>query len=132
LKRKKIKEESMRKTLAGCALALIGAWGATIQTQAAEYVSPDTVTLSAKDKKAVTQAMEWSRGGSQPFMSNGKLTYVHGAGSATIVAEPFQVADVELEPGERVNEIVVGDSARWLVESGEAGRSVHIFIKPFR
>jgi len=46
----------------------------------------------------------------------------------------MQVCDVELQAGETVNEIVVGDSARWLVASGSAGNgpnsTVHLFIKP--
>ncbi|MDR3175483.1 MAG: P-type conjugative transfer protein TrbG, partial [Desulfovibrio sp.] len=41
---------------------------------------------------------------------------------------------VELQAGETVNEIVVGDSARWLVVSGAAGNgtgaTTHLFIKP--
>lgn len=46
----------------------------------------------------------------------------------------MQVCDVELQAGETVNEIVVGDSARWLVVAGSTGNSsgatVHLFIKP--
>lgn len=111
-------------------LMLIGILAAG-SAQAANYLSTDIAPLTAKEKKAVAMAIKWSKGGAQPFMSGGKLTYVHGGGGvATVVAEPFQVCDVELEPGERVNEIVVGDSARWQVEAGEAGKSVHIFIKP--
>jgi type IV secretion system protein VirB9 len=46
----------------------------------------------------------------------------------------MQVCDVELQAGETINEIVVGDSARWLVVSGATGSgpgaTVHLFIKP--
>jgi type IV secretion system protein VirB9 len=43
----------------------------------------------------------------------------------------MQISDIELEPGETVNEILVGDNSRWLVESGVSGNGVtHIFIKP--
>jgi type IV secretion system protein VirB9 len=60
----------------------------------------------------------------------GKLMYVHGACLPTVIAAPFQVSDVELESGETVNEIVVGDSARWMVDTGTAGNTTHLFIKP--
>jgi type IV secretion system protein VirB9 len=42
----------------------------------------------------------------------------------------MQISDIELEPGEVVNEILVGDTTRWLVESGQAGNITHIFVKP--
>ena len=102
----------------------------------AEYLSPDTVPLSAKEKRVLDLVRQWSgkgkSGNTTSFMQGGQLVYVHGAdgGIPVVIAAPLQVVDVELEPGEMVNEIVVGDSARWQVESGSAGASTHLFIKP--
>ena len=102
----------------------------------AEYLSPDTVPLTAKEKRVLDLVRQWSgtgKGGARSsFMQGGQLVYVHGAdgGIPVVIAAPLQVVDVELEPGEMVNEIVVGDSARWQVESGTAGASTHLFIKP--
>jgi type IV secretion system protein VirB9 len=43
----------------------------------------------------------------------------------------MQISDIELEAGELVNEILVGDTTRWLVESGSSGGgTTHIFVKP--
>ena len=100
-----------------------------------DYISPKVVPLNAKEKKALKLSSDWSRQNVDPVLSGGgKVVYVHGASLPTIVATPMQVCDVELEPGETVNEIVVGDSARWLVDSGTAGSgsgaTVHLFIKP--
>ena len=96
----------------------------------AEYLDKTEVPLTAKEKKALLLSGQWSSD-IQPYMSaGGKLIYVHGASVPTIIAAPMQVCDVELEPGEKINEIVVGDSARWMVESGTAGISTHLFIKP--
>jgi len=104
------------------------------------YLSPDTVTLSAKELHSLAITKDYAGGGPSPFIRDGKLTYTYGAGGVpTIIAAPMQVVDVELEPGETVNEIVVGDSARWLVETGTAGASTagatatsstHLFVKP--
>ena len=101
----------------------------------AGYLSPELTPLSAREQRVLGLIRNWSDGGSsgsQSYMQGGKLVYVHGAagGIPTIIAAPLQVVDVELEPGETVNEIVVGDSARWQVESGSAGQSTHLFIKP--
>ena len=100
-----------------------------------DYLNPKSVPLNAREKKALQLSSDWSRRNVEPVLSGGgKVVYVHGASLPTIVATPMQVCDVELEAGETVNEIVVGDSARWMVDSGTAGSgagaTVHLFIKP--
>ena len=98
-----------------------------------EYLNPVAIQLSAKERQALKLSTEWPSASSdtKPYMAGGgKLMYVHGASTPTVIAAPFQVCDVELEAGESVNEIVVGDSARWMVESGTAGNTTHLFIKP--
>lgn len=116
-----------------CFLTLLGVAldGKAIADQT-DYLNQVMVPLTAKERKALQISSQWStQNDVQPYMTTGgKLMYVHGASVPTIIAAPFQVCDVELERGELVNEIVVGDSARWLVESGTAGGTTHLFIKP--
>lgn len=100
-----------------------------------DYISPATVPLTDREKKALRLSADWARRNVAPVLGDGgKVIYVHGAALPTILAAPMQVCDIELEPGETVNEIVVGDSARWLVDSGTAGAgpaaTVHLFVKP--
>ena len=96
-----------------------------------DFLSNDSVPLTKKERNALNLTREWSRRGPAPVLSNsGRLTYVHGATLPTILASPMQVCDVELQAGEKVNEVIVGDSARWMVETGTAGDTVHLFIKP--
>lgn len=100
-----------------------------------DYISPATVPLTEREKKALRLSADWMRRNVAPVLGDGgKVIYVHGAALPTILAAPMQVCDIELEPGETVNEIVVGDSARWLVDSGTAGAgpaaTVHLFVKP--
>ena len=100
-----------------------------------DYISPRIVPLNEKEKKAMRLSSDWSRRMVDPMLADGgKVVFVHGASLPTIIASPMQVCDVELQAGESVNEIVVGDSARWLVVSGSAGSGpdsrVHLFIKP--
>ena len=100
---------------------------------AEDILSPDPRLTDREQSlmRRVRQQADYGTG-SKGMMVGGKLVFVHdGAGGIpTIIAAPLHVVDVELEPGESVNEIVVGDSARWQVESGTAGRSTHLFIKP--
>jgi type IV secretion system protein VirB9 len=100
-----------------------------------DYLSPKVVPLTKQEQKALKLSSDWSRRNIAPVLGDGgKILFVHGASLPTIVAAPMQVADVELQPGETVNEIMVGDSARWMVTSGKAGTgagaAVHLFIKP--
>jgi len=100
-----------------------------------DYISPKVVPLNDVEKKALHLSTAWSRRTLEPLLAEGgKVVFVHGASLPTIIAAPMQVCDVELQVGETVNEIVVGDSARWLVVSGTTGNgpgaTVHLFIKP--
>ena len=100
-----------------------------------DYLSPKTVPLTEAEKKALRLSGAWSRQSVEPVLTGGgKVVFVHGASLPTIVAAPMQVCDVELQAGETVHEIVVGDSSRWMVDSGTAGSgagaTAHLFIKP--
>lgn len=108
--------------------------GLTIPTHSysAEIFSPD-ISLNDKEKRTIGMVKDWSSRGtkSSSYMDGGKLVFVHGApGTPTIIAAPLQVVDVELESGETVNEIVIGDSARWQIDTGSSGNTTHVFIKP--
>ena len=100
-----------------------------------DYISPKVVPLTNQEKQALHLSGSWSRQSVEPVLAGGgKVVFVHGASLPTIVASPMQVCDVELEPGETIHEIVVGDSARWMVDSGSVGSGggaiSHLFIKP--
>ena len=96
-----------------------------------DFLSNDAVPLSKRERQALNLSRDWAGRGPAPVLSqSGKLVYVHGASLPTILASPMQVCDVELQPGEKVNEVIVGDSARWMVETGTAGNTTHLFIKP--
>lgn len=102
-------------------------------TTAADVLSPEMKPLDARERRIVDmiRGAASGEGGTTSFMQGNKLVFVHGAADIpTIVAAPLQVVDVELEAGEIANELVIGDSARWQVVSGTAGRSTHLFIKP--
>lgn len=95
------------------------------------FLSNDATPLSRREREALNLTRDWAGSGPAPVLSHaGKLVYVHGASLPTILASPMQVCDVELQPGEKVNEVIVGDSARWMVDTGTAGDTTHLFIKP--
>lgn len=97
-----------------------------------DYLSKKVVPLTAKEQKALALVKEFAARSADPFQGNaGKVVYMHGAAVPTIIGSPMNVCDVELQPGEVINEIIVGDAARWLVESGSSGSGTpHLLIKP--
>ena len=98
------------------------------------WAEPDggMVSLSEKEKEALRLANSWSDRPIKPIQTAaGKVVYVHGSTMPTVIGAPMQISDIELEPSEVVNEILVGDTTRWLVESGVSGNGItHIFVKP--
>lgn len=106
-----------------------------ISLSVSDYLGQNVVPLSKSEQRALNLSRDWSRRGAAPVLSfGGKLIYVHGESMPTVIATPMQVSDVELQKGEKVHEIVVGDSARWMIETGSTGsgsdETVHLFIKP--
>ena len=95
------------------------------------YLGTTVIPLSKKEKQALRLSSKWVARSAEAFLvGNGKLVYVYGASMPTVLASPMQVCDVELQEGETINEIMVGDSARWTLETGQANNTVHLFIKP--
>lgn len=98
---------------------------------APDYISPSTnIPLNAKERQSVKMAQDWENSGAAPVQANGKVMFVYGASSPTVIGAPLQICDVELQSGESVNEVVVGDSARWMLEVAKSGNTTHILIKP--
>ncbi len=100
-----------------------------------DYLSDTPVVLTPNETKALELSGEWAARSVTPVRNGmGKVLYVHGASLPTIVAAPLNVCDVELQAGETLNEVVVGDSARWLVDVATSGagehKTVHLLIKP--
>ena len=94
---------------------------------------------TSQERAAVALAKKWQSnegGAAQPVAGpNGSVRFLYGAGQPTLVCAVMQVCDVELQPGEQVNSVHLGDSVRWVVEpalSGGVGGTIsqHMIIKP--
>ena len=102
------------------------------------YFGGENPVLTPAEQKALKIARDWqARSATQltPVPGpDGAIRFLHGAVQPSIVCAVMQVTDIELEPGEQINNISIGDSARWLVEPAVTGAGVaevqHIVIKP--
>jgi type IV secretion system protein VirB9 len=65
---------------------------------------------------------------------DGSIRLLFGAAQPSIVCAVLQVCDIQLQPGEQVNSIHLGDTVRWTVEPAITGigptEVQHLIIKP--
>jgi type IV secretory pathway VirB9-like protein len=103
-----------------------------------KYFNKTNPTLTAQERAALAIAKRWEAGsatGIKPVAgSGGAIKFVYGAQQPSIVCAVLQVCDVALQPGEQVNSINLGDTARWTVEPAITGSGAtevqHLIIKP--
>ncbi|PLY11741.1 MAG: P-type conjugative transfer protein TrbG [Sedimenticola sp.] len=116
------------------AVALAGADG----DLAEKYFSKNNPKLTTQEKAAIGIAKRWAAGtptGMKPVAGpDGSVRFLFGAQQPSIVCAVLQICDVALQPGELVNSIHLGDTARWMVDPAITGSGAsetqHLIIKP--
>lgn len=123
------------------ALPLVGlsaeTGAADAERQAADaYFSNQNVKLDSQEKEALAVAQRWQASGAaiKPVPGpDGMVRFVYGAQQINVVCAVLQVCDIELQAGEQVNNMNVGDT-RFTVEpaiSGSGPTEVqHLVVKP--
>lgn len=102
------------------------------------YFGGENPVLTPSEERALRIAREWQAKAATQLTPvpgpDGAIQFLYGAVQPSIVCAVMQVTDIELQPGEQINNINIGDSARWLVEPAVTGAGVaevqHIVIKP--
>lgn len=102
------------------------------------YFGGENPVLTPSEERALKIAREWQAKAATQLTPvpgpDGAIQFLYGAVQPSIVCAVMQVTDIELQPGEQINNINIGDSARWLVEPAVTGAGVaevqHIVIKP--
>ena len=93
----------------------------------------EDLKLREVDKEALGAAKAWRSGEESPGPvrgENGRVVFTYGSTLPKVICTPLRVCDVELQPGERVNDVHVGDQGRWVLEYAMAGTAVHLVVKP--
>ena len=101
------------------------------------YFSKQNPVLTPQEKAAVAIAQKWqaaSSTGMKPVAGpEGSVRFVYGAQQVNVVCAVLQVCDIELQPGEQVNNLNVGDP-RFTVEPAISGIGAaevqHLIVKP--
>lgn len=110
----------------------------TASAQALHFSNPE-IKLSPQERATLALAKKWKAGAStqgiKPVIgADGTIRFLYGATQPSIICAVLQVCDVELQPGEQVNSLHLGDTARWTVEPAVTGSGrmevQHLIIKP--
>ena len=124
--------------LLGTGMALGGGALARGEDLADQYFTAENPRLTAQEQAALALAKRWegdAATGMAPVAGpDGAIRFLFGAQQPSIICAVLQVCDVALQPGELVNSIHLGDTARWTVEpaitGSGAGEIQHLIIKP--
>ena len=91
--------------------------------------------MSANEAKGTGISGQWR--GSRGLVTkgpDGKVIFLFGEVQPSVVCSPLQVCDIELQAGEVVRDVLVGDTVRWKVEPATSGavggQAIHLIVKP--
>lgn len=102
------------------------------------YFDQGDLELTPQERAALAIAQRWREANTvtrPPVVGpDGSLRYLFGAQPVTIVCAVLQVCAIALQPGERVNDVRVGDRGGWDVAPAVSGsgaqQTVHLVLKP--
>lgn len=81
---------------------------------------------------AMQAARAWLKTGEiSPLQGkDGLVRFPYGEYQPTLVCAPLRACDVELESGETILNVALGDTVRWLTAPAQAGDTQHVIVKP--
>ncbi|MFM2083188.1 MAG: hypothetical protein RLY95_6 [Pseudomonadota bacterium] len=128
--------------------AICGAFGSSYAADPLPPVNQVTPTKPAvivpapvsSDKAAVklpptesgmkAKPMQIAGASTQPVGGLGRLVFAYGQTLPVITCAPLHICVINLMPGETINDMSIGDSARWIVSSSQAGDRPVVILKP--
>jgi P-type conjugative transfer protein TrbG len=85
---------------------------------------------------ALYESRKWQRGnGISPITGqDGLILFPYGQSQPTLICSPLHACDIELQAGEDINNVIFGDTVRWIsapATTGSASSKVpHVIVKP--
>lgn len=99
---------------------------------------PDGFELVGPDDPALRAAMEeFQETGTPPVVrrsESGFVIFPFGESQPVLTCQPLRVCEIELQAGEEILDVALGDASRWHAEKMESGpaeaRVPHVVVKP--
>jgi len=98
--------------------------------------APSTAELVGPDDPDIQAALSaWKASGQAPIIRTDEFVqYPYGLTEAVVPCQPLRVCDIELEVGEEILNVSLGDTGRWLVSPAFSGNretlTPHVLVKP--
>lgn len=91
---------------------------------------PRPVKLGRRAKRAAAE--QWARTGIAPPLVglNGEVEYAYGVSRPVVRCAPLHLCVVALLKGEKIVNLSLGDSVRWLMQPAQAGDRPVVILKP--
>lgn len=114
-------------------------------TMAAAVPAPLMGTLTSAPAQAakpgpavspIDESRNWQKGGAaRPIMGqDGLLQFPFGQVQPTLTCQPLRACDIQLQAGEIVNNVILGDTVRWIAAPAVTGSGAqatpHVVVKP--
>jgi type IV secretion system protein VirB9 len=129
---------------AGCATAPLGpedfveASRVEEEIAVAEPPAPpagDATLLDGDDPELAAAVRKFQETGNAPVVRKpGFVVFPYGERQPILYCKPLRICDIELEAGEGVLNVALGDSERWIASKMESGaedaRRAHVVVKP--
>jgi P-type conjugative transfer protein TrbG len=128
---------------------ILRALGEQAGTQADVIYNPrkKTVSVYFKDEPlpamtdplkadALTESRRWQRGQaiSPVTGQDGLILFPYGQSQPTLTCSPLHACDIELQAGEEINNVIFGDTVRWISAPAITGaadnKTPHVIVKP--
>lgn len=100
------------------------------------FDSSKSPALTPDEKTAVAKRRAWNRTAAvtPSIARGGAIQFVYGTQEPSVICAVMQVCDISLQPGEQINSINIGDSARWNIDPAVTGSGAnevqHLIVKP--
>ena len=104
------------------------------QLMADEILSDNSRELSQREWHSVSLSKEWLNNGNKSFRgADGSVSFLFGATMPRIVVAPLKITDIQFQKGEKILDVQLGDTTRWMTSpslSGEGENQVsHLLLK---
>jgi type IV secretion system protein VirB9 len=91
--------------------------------------------INAKERKGMSISSQWRRAtGLVTREADGEVNFLFGEVQPSVVCSPLEICDIELQAGEVVRDVLVGETVRWKVEPATSGavggQAIHLIVKP--
>jgi P-type conjugative transfer protein TrbG len=85
---------------------------------------------------ALIESRRWQRGQAVSPVTGGDglILYPYGQSQPTLTCSPLRACDIELQAGEEINNVIFGDTVRWISAPAITGagevKTPHVIVKP--